>query len=156
MVLQLQHAKLSDIPAITRVQTEAFHTSSPIDRIMHPHGITPQVLKASGAYHERMFKEANTKYVIVTDSELTGDDRPDGAVIAFARWLVPSKEPQKKEAETAPIKDEAPMKDEDAKQSEDVNHEFMSRFFGNLTEMKRQHMGDRPCMCGSSFSPLSY
>ena len=141
MALQLRPAKLSDIPTITQLHSEAFQQSSPIDRIMHPRGLTPNVKRSSCAHHERVFNRKNTQYLVVTDSQSTGKDEPDAPVIAYARWYIHRETPPPKEAEAGPDKEI------DVEEHEDVNNEFMKRFLGGAMEMKRQHMGDRACLC---------
>ncbi|TPX09393.1 uncharacterized protein E0L32_009437 [Thyridium curvatum] len=131
-------ASYDDMETIARLQFEAFLPSMAIERIIWPHGMTPDVLSSATEAKKHTFHRPHVRYVKITTT-------PDQQIVAFARWYIWT--------EDRPISDWQKVftfQPDTTIASENLNVKAARLVYGMTDEMKKEVIRGSKCAYGCS------
>ncbi|KAI6372701.1 hypothetical protein MCOR25_003667 [Pyricularia grisea] len=142
MPLHLRPATSADVPEMVAVYFSAF-ASSPLTQIVFPESSAA----ARKLWIDMLDEEINdprAHFAVVVDSQTCssssspkddGSASPNGRIIAFAKWVSPSPDPNTTSVPAAPPRSIWPA---------DGDPAFADEFFTGITAKHAEIMGDRP------------
>lgn len=125
-----------DLAAISRVQFNAFLPTTPIERLIHPRGMTEIVLETATKAKKRSFHEKQVRYL-----KVLAQDAQIAAFVRFYVWEHDSVEKQQRAGRPA----------QRAAESSDFNHVVASNFYGGVNQMKEKHIGGKSVLCKQEY-----
>lgn len=128
-------ASYEDMGTIARLQFEAFLPSMAIERIIWPHGMTPDVLSSATEAKKHTFHQPHVRYVKITTTT-------DRQIVAFARWYIWT--------EDRPISDwqkAFSFQPDTTIASENLNVKAARLVYGMADELKKEIIRGSKCAC---------